>query len=57
VVSARVERLIAWSGERLASPKTFFPWYGLGAAAVAVFAVAYSHLLAQVHTATEWLVR
>jgi Zn-dependent protease with chaperone function len=59
VVSARVERLIAWSGDRLASPKRFSPWYGLGAAAatVAVFAVTYSHLLVQVHTATEWLVR
>jgi Zn-dependent protease with chaperone function len=58
VMSARVERLIAWSGE-LASPTKFSPWYGLGAAAatVAVFAVTYSHLLAQVHTATEWLVR
>lgn len=59
VVNARVERLIAWSDERLASPKGFFPWYGLGAAAatIAVFAFTYSQLLAHVHTATEWLVR
>jgi Zn-dependent protease with chaperone function len=59
VMSARIERLIAWSGDHLASPKAFFPWYGLGAAVatVAVFAVTYSHLLARVHTATEWLVR
>ena len=59
VMSARVERLIAWSGERLASHHRFSPWYGLAAvpATVAVFAVTYSHLLAQVHTATEWLVR
>jgi Zn-dependent protease with chaperone function len=59
VMSARVERLIAWSGDRLAPSKTFAPWYGLGAAVatVAVFAVTYSQLLARVHTATEWLVR
>jgi Zn-dependent protease with chaperone function len=59
VVSARVERLIAWSSDRPTSPKAFFPWYGLGAAVatVAVFAVSYSHLLARVHTATEWLVK
>lgn len=59
VTSARIERLIAWSGDRLASPKTFSPWYGLGAAAatVAVFALTYGHLLVHVHTATEWLVR
>ena len=59
VMNARVQRLIAWSDERLASPPGFFPWYGLGAACatVAVFAVTYGHLLARVHTATEWLVR
>jgi Zn-dependent protease with chaperone function len=59
VVSARVERLIAWSSDCLAPPKTFSPWYGLGAAAatVAVFLVTYGHLLVQVHMATEWLVR
>ncbi len=59
VMNARVERLIAWSDDRLVLPQRFFPWYGLGAAlaTVAVFAVTYSPLLAQVHTATEWLVR
>jgi Zn-dependent protease with chaperone function len=59
VVNARVERLIAWSDERLESPKRFSPWYGLAAATVtvAVFAITYSRLLAHVHTATEWLVR
>jgi Zn-dependent protease with chaperone function len=59
VVHARVERLIAWSGERLVSPRRFSTWYGLGAAlaTVAVFAVNYSQALARVHTATEWLVR
>jgi len=59
VMNARVERLIAWSDDRLVSPGRFSPWYGLGAtlATVAVFAVSYSQLLAQVHAATEWLVR
>jgi len=59
VMNARIERLIAWSDDRLALPPRFSPWYGLGAAlaTVAVFAVTYSQLLVQVHTATEWLVR
>lgn len=59
VMNARVERLIAWSEERRVPPQRYSPWYGLGAAlaTVAVFAVTYSQLLVQVHTATEWLVR
>ena len=59
VMNARIERLIAWSDGRLVSPHRFSPWYALGAAlsTVAVFAVTYSQLLVQVHTATEWLVR
>jgi Zn-dependent protease with chaperone function len=59
VMNARVERLIAWSEERLVSPQRFSPWYGLGAvvATVAVFGVTYIQLLVRVHTATEWLVR
>jgi len=59
IMNARIERLIAWRDDRLALPEKFSPWYGLGAAlaTVAVFAVTYSQLLAQVHTATEWLVR
>ena len=59
VMNARVERLIAWSDERLVPLRRSSPWYGLGAAlaTVAVFAVTYSQLLAHVHTATEWLVR
>lgn len=59
VMNARVERLIAWSEDRLVSPSIFSPWYGLGAAlaTIAVFAVTYSRLLVHVHTATEWLVR
>jgi beta-lactamase regulating signal transducer with metallopeptidase domain len=59
ITSARVERLIAWSDERLVSPRSFSPWYGLAAAlaTVAVFALTYSQLLVRVHIATEWLVR
>jgi beta-lactamase regulating signal transducer with metallopeptidase domain len=59
VMNARVNRLIAWSDARLASPQRFSPWYGLSAAvaAVAVFTVTYGQLLVHVHTATEWLVR
>jgi Zn-dependent protease with chaperone function len=59
VMNARIERLIAWSDDRPTLPPRFSPWYGLGAAlaTVAVFAVSYSQLLVQVHTATEWLVR
>jgi beta-lactamase regulating signal transducer with metallopeptidase domain len=59
ITSARVERLIAWSDERLVSPRSFSPGYGLaaGLATVAVFALTYSQLLVRVHIATEWLVR
>jgi Zn-dependent protease with chaperone function len=63
VMNARIERLIAWSEERLALAQGFSSWrrlgYGLGAALaiVAGFAVTYSQLLMRVHTATEWLVR
>lgn len=59
IMHARVERLVAWSDERLASPRKFSAWYGLGTgcATLAAFAVSYGHLLARVHTVTEWLVR
>ena len=59
IVNARVERLIAWSDERVASRRRLSPWYGLAAATatVAVFAFTYSQLLVRVHMATEWLVR
>ena len=58
-MNARVARLIAWSENRLVAPSTFSPWYGVGAALaiIAGFAVSYSQLLVDVHTATEWLVR
>jgi beta-lactamase regulating signal transducer with metallopeptidase domain len=58
-MNARIERLISWSNDRLASPGRFSLSYGLGAAlaAVAVCGIPYSHLLVRIHTATEWLVR
>jgi Zn-dependent protease with chaperone function len=57
-MNARVERLVGWSDAHLVPPRKS-PWYGTTAAlaTVAVFAVTYSQLLVQVHTATEWLVR
>ncbi len=59
IMNARVERLIAWTSDRLTRSSRFSPGYGLAAAVstVAVFALTYGHLLARVHTATEWLVR
>jgi len=59
VMNARVERLIAWSEERVVPPGGFSAWYGLGAAlaTVAISALTYGQLLVHVHAATEWLVR
>ena len=59
VMNARVERLIAWSEERLVPLQRLSPWYGFGAllAMLAVFTVTYTHLLVGMHSATEWLVR
>jgi len=58
-MNARVERLVAWSDARRVPLQKYSPWYGTTAAlaTIAVFAVTYSQLLVQVHTATEWLVR
>ena len=61
-MSARIERLIAWSewsGAGRGRARGMTPWYGLAAAgtAFAMFVHAYIHLLMRVHTATEWLVR
>jgi Zn-dependent protease with chaperone function len=59
VMNARIERLIGWSDRRPAPRSRFSPWLGVGAALAtfAIFTVTYSHLLVQVHEATEWLVR
>jgi hypothetical protein len=58
-MNARIERLIAWSAERLSPFQQCLSWYGLGAILLtaALFAATYSQLLVSVHTATEWLVR
>ncbi len=59
VMSARIERLIAWNADHRAPLRKFSPGYGLAAAfaTVATFAVTYSQVLVHVHTVTEWLVR
>lgn len=58
-MNARIERLVAWSGDREGSRHDSSLWYGLAAsvATLAVLATTYSQLLAGMHTATEWLVR
>src|SRR5262249_21169184 len=57
-INDRVERLIHWTKEPHSEQKSSF-WYalGAGAAVIATVAVTYGHLLVQVHSATEWLVR
>lgn len=59
VINARIERLIAWSDERLVASRSFSAWSRLSVAlaAIAVCSVTYSQLLVRVHAATEWLVR
>jgi Zn-dependent protease with chaperone function len=63
LMNVRVERLIAWRESRPAAVRQYSQWHAVGLALVmaiimsAALAVTYSHLLAQVHTATEWLVR
>lgn len=62
LINARVERLIAWNEYRSAARK-YSPHCAAGVALAATitittaFALTYSQLLAQVHAATEWLVR
>jgi Zn-dependent protease with chaperone function len=62
LLNARVERLIAWNEYRPAARK-YSPRRAVGvtlAATITIitaFALTYSQLLAQVHAATEWLVR
>ncbi len=59
ITNARVERLIAWSGERRIQSRGLNFWYGATSAGIAVVALAvtYGGLLTQVHAATEWFVR
>ena len=63
LIGARVERLIHWREEHSNPREKSSRWSGAEAAlAMAItmtvtVAITYSHLLAQVHTATEWLIR
>ena len=58
IINARVERLILWSDRRRASQNfSVTTVLGLVLPAIAVFAITYGSLLADVHKATEWLVR
>jgi Zn-dependent protease with chaperone function len=59
ILNARVERLIAWNSPRQEATAGLAAWYSLAAAiaTVAGLVFTYSHLLARLHTATEWLVR
>jgi hypothetical protein len=59
-MNARIERLIAWKDEpHVPSSNRLSCWHGLSVAliTIAIFALTYSQLLSEVHTATEWLVR
>jgi hypothetical protein len=59
IMNARVERLIGWSDVRSETMQVVSIGYGLGAAFVTMtfLAITYFHLLSEVHTATEWLMR
>jgi beta-lactamase regulating signal transducer with metallopeptidase domain len=64
-VHVRVERLLAWveTGDERHVAARISTRYGLvcglvaASATIAIFVLTYGQLLAQVHTATEWLVR
>jgi hypothetical protein len=58
-MTARVERLIAWSVERRASSRRLSTWFAAAVvlATVALASITYSDLLVRVHEATEWLVQ
>jgi Zn-dependent protease with chaperone function len=56
-VNARVERLISWSAQvPLPAVSRKYFWASAGTILLA-FAFTYSHLLAGIHQATEWLMR
>lgn len=58
IMNARVERLIGWTEQREA-PRQLSIRYALGATLITTtfFAITYVHLLSELHTATEWLMR
>jgi len=59
IMNARVERLISWGEVRRETAQAQSIGYGLGAAFMMLtfLAISYFHLLSEVHTATEWLMR
>ena len=58
-VNARVERLIGWSAESSRTAPALPRWLGVSSAlaAASVIVLTYTHLLASMHEATEWLFR
>jgi Zn-dependent protease with chaperone function len=57
LIHARVQRLISWSGAPAPRIRSVRRVLGVALPAIAVFAITYGSLLADVHKATEWLVR
>jgi len=59
LMNARVERLISWSDQRQFQPRKWSIRSGLALAlgTLTVCCAAYSQLLSEIHTATEWLMR
>lgn len=59
IMNIRIQRLIAWSSTHDSAPHRLNLWFGVASAlaALALFVLTYSGLLARAHTATEWLVR
>jgi hypothetical protein len=58
-VNARIERLIAWNGQRQKPTLALSPLYAVCVTltTVAAVAVTYNQALERIHSATEWLVR
>lgn len=58
-LNARIARLVSWEERRVASSRSFFPWYlaPTFAACILSMAMMYGGVLSRVHELTEWLVR
>lgn len=59
IMNARVARLVAWSDEVHDPIRKSHLWFSLAAVSIVALGLAadYSHLLTDIHAATEWLVR
>jgi Zn-dependent protease with chaperone function len=58
IIHARVERLISWTGEAQRPSSSFATMIlGFSIPVIGLLLIAYGSLLADVHRATEWLVR